>query len=77
MSHSLTTYLSDLCYLLIKRNGCISNSCEPDKFKPHESLKLGLNNIRGPHSDFVCNKFFFKSNSLDFLALKENARRLK
>ena len=67
--HSQPTFLI-LCYLLIKRNGCISNSCEPDKFKPHESLKLGLNNIRGPHSDFACNIFFFKSNSLEFSCFK-------
>ena len=55
----------------------ISNSCLPNEFEQHKSLKSDLTNIRGLYSNFVDYEFFFKSDSLDILALCDNAGILK
>ena len=49
----------------------LSKGCEPDKFEPHNSLKLSFTNIEGLRSNFVECESFLESNSPDILALCE------
>ena len=49
----------------------LSKGCKPDKFEPHNSLKLSFTNIRGLRSNFVECESFLESNSPDILALCE------
>ena len=49
----------------------LSKGCEPDKFEPHNSLKLSFTNSRGLCSNFAECESFFESNSPDILALCE------
>ena len=47
----------------------ISQTCKPDNFESHKSLKLSFTNIRGLRLNFVDCKSFLQSNSPDILAL--------
>ena len=49
----------------------LSQGCKPDKFEPHNSLKLSFRNIRGLRLVFVECESFLESNSPDILALCE------
>ena len=49
----------------------LSKGCKPDKFEPHNSLKLSFRNVRGLRSNFVECESFLESNSPDILALCE------
>ena len=46
----------------------LSKGCKPDKFEPHNSLKLSFMNILGLHSNFIEWQSFHESNSPDILA---------
>ena len=48
-----------------------SKGCKPDKFEPHNSLKVSSTNIGGLLSSFVEWESFLESNSPDILALCE------
>ena len=47
----------------------LSKGCKPDKFEPHNSLKLSFTNIRDLRSNFVECKSFLDSNTPDILVL--------
>ena len=47
----------------------LSKRYKPDKFEPHNSLKLSFRNIQVFCSNFVECESFFKSNFLDLLDL--------
>ena len=47
----------------------LSKACKPDNFESHNSLKLGIMNMRGIRSNFVDCESFLESNSPDILGL--------
>ena len=49
----------------------VSETCKPDNFELHNSLKFIFMNIRGLYSNFVDCESFLESNSPDILALCE------
>ena len=49
----------------------LSNTCKPDSFESHNSLKLSFTNIQGLRLNFVDCESFLESNSPDILALCE------
>ena len=49
----------------------LSKRCNPDNFKPNNSLKLSFTNNRGLRSNFVERESFLESNSPNILALRE------
>ena len=49
----------------------LSKGCKPDKFEPHNSLKLSFTNIQGLRYNFVECESFLGSNCPDILALWE------
>ena len=49
----------------------LSETCKPDNFELHNSLKLSFTNVQGLRSNFVDYKSFLESNSPDILALCE------
>ena len=54
MSHELTAYLYGFnLYLTLWIMAILSKGCKPDKFEPHNSLKLSFTNIWGLCSNFV------------------------
>ena len=46
----------------------LSKGCKPDRFEPHNSLKLSFTNISGLSSNFIECESFLESNSPDILA---------
>ena len=72
VSHELTAYLSVFNLFLMQWIMVIlSKGCKPDKFEPHNSLKLSFTNIWGLRSNFVECESFLESNTPDILALCE------
>ena len=72
VSHELTAYLSIFDKFLTQWiMAILSKGCKPDKFEPHNSLKLSFMNIWGLRSNFVECESFLESNSPDILALCE------
>ena len=49
----------------------LSKGSKPDKFEPHNSLKLSFTNIQGFCSNFAECESFLESNCPDILALCE------
>ena len=49
----------------------VSETCKPDNFELHNSLKFIFMNIRGLYSNFVDCESFLESNSPAILALCE------
>ena len=72
VSHELTAYHSDF-YLFCRVNemAILSKARKPDKFEPHNSLKLWFTNIGGLPSNFVRCQSLLKSYSPDILILCE------
>ena len=68
----LTAYLSVFNLFLTQWiTAILSKGCKPDKFEPHNFLKLNFINIWGLHSSFFEWESFLESNSPHTLALCE------
>ena len=64
VSHELTAYLSVFDLFLTQFiMAILSKGCKPDKFEPHNSLKISFTNVWGFHSNFVECESFLEPNS--------------